>query len=426
MLIKTEVISGMRIAEYSIEVPLDWSQSGTTKTISFFFREVCRSDKLEEPLPLLVYLQGGPGGKSPRPTCEDPSWLHEALKQYRVILPDQRGTGRSSRACETALNNYANIVERAYYLDKLDSYSIVSDLEFARKKIYHGIQWSILGQSYGGFISLTYLSFAPEGIEKCYIAGGLPSLYPDANEVYRRTYPRVARKIEMYFQQFPDDSIKIDKIADYIQKNNPILPNGDPLTVRRFQSLGLILGMSYGAEQLHWLIEEAFCDTNENELNRHFLNEVMTLTGFDDNPLFGAIHERIYADSGSSATWAAESQRKKFPEFAENHRPLYLTGEMIYPWMFDEITALKPFREAAFLLSTREKPYAYYDIETLANNNVPVAAAIYFDDMYVDCELSLETAKRIKNLKYWVTNEYEHDGLRQSSAVFTKLTKMIQ
>ena len=45
-------------------------------------------------------------------------------------------------------------------------------------------------------------------------------------------------------------------------------------------------------------------------------------------------------------------------------------------------------------------------------DEVPIAAAMYFDDMYVDSGLQLETAGRVGNVRTWVTNEYEHDGLR--------------
>ncbi len=43
---------------------------------------------------------------------------------------------------------------------------------------------------------------------------------------------------------------------------------------------------------------------------------------------------------------------------------------------------------------------------------VPIAAAVYHDDAYVPRELSLETARRVPNLRTWVTNTYEHNGLR--------------
>ena len=48
----------------------------------------------------------------------------------------------------------------------------------------------------------------------------------------------------------------------------------------------------------------------------------------------------------------------------------------------------------------------------LEANEVPVAAAIYAEDMYVERALSEETAARIRGLRAWVTSEYEHNGLR--------------
>ncbi len=53
-----------------------------------------------------------------------------------------------------------------------------------------------------------------------------------------------------------------------------------------------------------------------------------------------------------------------------------------------------------------------YDPERLAANEVPVAAAVYHDDMYVDTADSLRTAAAIRGLRTWVTDEYEHDGVR--------------
>ena len=86
-------------------------------------------------------------------------------------------------------------------------------------------------------------------------------------------------------------------------------------------------------------------------------------------------------------------------------------GEHVYPWMFEEYGALAPLREAADLLAEREWP-RLYDADRLAANEVPVAAAIYAEDMYVERAFSEETAAHIRGLRPWLTNEYEHNGLR--------------
>jgi pimeloyl-ACP methyl ester carboxylesterase len=85
---------------------------------------------------------------------------------------------------------------------------------------------------------------------------------------------------------------------------------------------------------------------------------------------------------------------------------------MMYPWMFREISALKPFAAAADLLAAYDDWPPLYDPRRLAANEVPVVAAVYLDDMYVDAELQLRTARAMGNTRVWVTNEYEHDGLR--------------
>ena len=104
---------------------------------------------------------------------------------------------------------------------------------------------------------------------------------------------------------------------------------------------------------------------------------------------------------------------------------LYFTGEMIYPWMIDADPVLRPLREAADILAERDDWLPLYDPTRLAANEVPVAAAVYYNDMYVDRELSMQTAQAIRGLQAWVTSEYEHDGLRVShGAVLDRLIGM--
>ena len=57
-----------------------------------------------------------------------------------------------------------------------------------------------------------------------------------------------------------------------------------------------------------------------------------------------------------------------------------------------------------------------YDEGQLARNEVPLRAAVYFDDMYVDSSLSLDTLSRIGNACAWVTNEFEAGRPSQSGA----------
>jgi hypothetical protein len=94
--------------------------------------------------------------------------------------------------------------------------------------------------------------------------------------------------------------------------------------------------------------------------------------------------------------------------------------------MFADDPALVPFAEAANLLAERDDWPALYDRAALHANQVPVAAALYTGDMYVDAALSRQTAAAVGGLRLWETNAYEHDGLRQSGDVLDRLIGMVK
>ncbi len=48
---------------------------------------------------------------------------------------------------------------------------------------------------------------------------------------------------------------------------------------------------------------------------------------------------------------------------------------------------------------------------------VPVAAAVYYEDLYVNIALSEETAAQIKVIRLWVTNQFLHSGIREDGAL---------
>nr|WP_224703973.1 alpha/beta fold hydrolase [Devosia sp. CJK-A8-3] len=424
MTLSSYTIPGMHITDRMIEVPLDWFGGRDGPTIKLFAREVVDPVKKYADLPLLVFLQGGPGGKSPRPTGGGPGWLAEAIKTHRVILPDQRGTGRSTPINAATLAGMDGQTA-GDYLAHFRADSIVADFEHLRKTVYGGKRWESLGQSYGGFLTLTYLSTAPEALAACYVTGGLAGLNPSADEVYRRTYPRVAAKTARYYKRYPDDIATIGAIADFIDAHDVRLPDGDRLSVKRLQTIGIDFGMAPGFENIHWLIDEAFATPARDRLSDHFLFSVMTATSYDTGPLFMVLQESIYGQGDGATNWAAQRAYDSRPEFATSQRPLLFTGEMMFPWMLEEIRSLRPFKAGAEALAQRQSYSRLYDPARLATNEVPVAAVIYHDDMYVDAGLSLETAAAVGNLEHWITNEFEHDGLRQSASVFRTLVDKV-
>ncbi|GAA1975804.1 hypothetical protein GCM10009718_09920 [Isoptericola halotolerans] len=421
-------IPGAHVTDRTLTVPLDWATPGDDRTLSLFVREVVAPQRRHDDLPLLVFLQGGPGGKGPRPTGPE-GWLGKALERFRVVLLDQRGTGRSTAVRAGTLAALGTAEAQAEHLSHFRADSIVLDAEHVRRTLYDDRRWSTLGQSYGGFLTLTYLSLAPEGVAASYVTGGLAGLTASADDVYGRTQPRVVAKNALYRARYPQDADRIARIADRIAVGDVHLPGGDLLTVERFQSLGMAFGMGPGFERVHWIIDEAFDDLPgagaADTLTDTFLAEVEAATGFATNPLYAVLHESIYAQSSTGPTaWAAQRVRDADPSFATGARPLLLTGEMIYPWMFEQVAALRPFRAAAEALAARDGWRDLYDLDVLAANEVPLEAAVYHDDMFVDAGLSLDTTARVGNARAWVTNEFEHDGLRAGD-VFARLLERL-
>ena len=417
-------IPGLHVREHEVAVPLDWASPGT-ETLTLFAREVVAAHRRHEDLPLMLFLQGGPGGKAPRP-LDAGGWLGALLERYRLVLMDQRGTGRSSRVDGARMAGFADGEAGADFLARFRADSIVRDAEHLRATAFDGRRWATIGQSYGGWLTLTYLSLAPEALTACLITGGLGSLRPSAAEVYRRTYPRALAKNLEYERRFPGDTATIARIADLVAAEDVRLPDGDRLTVPRLQFLGSGFGMQHGFEELHWLVDEAFAGSGDG-LSDTFLAQAQSRTDFADDPLWAALQESIYGDPESGATgWAADAEHARHPEFAPDARPLRFTGEMMFRWMFEDVRVLRPFRPAVEALATRTGWGPLFDRERLAANEVPIAAVVYFDDLYVDAGLATETAGQVGALQPWVTNQWEHDGIRDSGdEVVRRLLGMI-
>ena len=385
---------GLVLTEHEFAVPLDHARPDGD-TITVFAREVADPDGRDRPL--LVFLQGGPGSEAPRPTRHpsSPGWLDRALADFRVLMLDQRGTGRS-----TPIGTLPGMtaVEQAEYLAHFRADAIVRDAERIRREL--GVErWSVLGQSFGGLCVMTYLSIAPEGLREAFVTGGLAPIGPRIEDVYRATYPRTLERCRRYYERYPADRERVRALRDRLEGDDVRLPSGDRLTARRLRQLGNLLGMSTGAEDLHHILELPV----DSPAFRH---DVEASLGFARNPLYAVLQEACWADGGATR-WAAE--RLLPAEYEED--PELFVGEHVYPWMFEEFGALAPLREAADILAERDWP-RLYDADRLVANEVPVAAAIYAEDMYVERAFSEETAAHIRGLRPWLTNEYEHNALR--------------
>lgn len=415
---------GMDLTDYEFAVPLDHDRP-TGESLSIFARAVRNSEKSDAARPWLVFLQGGPGFPGPRPLTSS-GWLKRALDDYHVLLLDSRGNGRSSVVLPQTLARRAKARAQADYLMHFRADSIVRDAESIRRQLVGQDEpWSVLGQSYGGFCAVHYLSFYPQGLRDVFVTGGLPPLDASADDYYRHTYAEVQRKTRKFFARYPADRSVCERILLHLHENEVTLPTGGRLTVRRFQQVGIMLGFDDGMEHLHYLLEGAFCGgAGGDELSLPFLRALENSQSFETNPIYVLLHEMCYTQQ-AAARWSAHRVRAEFPDMDwAPGRPPSFTGEMIYPWMFEDYPQLRPLREAAEILAAEERWPRLYDPARLARNTVPAAAAIYAEDMYVPRALSEQTAASIPGLRAWLTNEYEHSGLRISPAVFERLLSL--
>ena len=394
--------------------------------INLFAREYVRDG--HESDPRLVYFQGGPGSAGPRmaPIC---SWLDTALDHFRVVLIDERGTGNSHPLDAAALAAVRAPEAQALYLSCFRQDSIVRDAEILRQELQGDVPWAALGQSFGGFTVTCYLSQAPQGLSEAYMTAGLPSLTEHADSVYRLTYQEMAKRNKQFFGRYPGDEGTAWYVASHLADVEEFLPTGERLTPARFREIGIVLGYSYGLEQLHFLLEDPVWRIGgQRKLRPQFLSRVGKLLSYADSPLYGVIHESIYAQRSTGATgWSAQRVRAEFPEFmlpapsagASGESDLRkeklgfrFTGEHVYPWQIEQDPALAPLAEAAECLAFERRGPELYSCTTLAENTVPAAAWMYIDDVFVPYSISHTTAQQIRGLKPLISNAYHHDGLR--------------
>ena len=467
-------VRGLELTDHFFDVPLDHANPASSPTLEIFAREVVAASKADSStradLPYLLYLQGGPGFEAGRPV-ESGGWIAHATETHRVILLDQRGTGRSTPVSAASLARVGDARAQADYLAMHRADAIVADAETVRAAL--GVdRWAVLGQSFGGFCIARYLGSAPEGLREAFFTGGLPPLIrePDAAlPTYRKLLDRVKAQNAKYYRRFPGDAARVKSVARFLLAANDgagvETPSGGRFSARGLQALGFgWLGTAGGMENLHYLLEKAW-DVPGESLSYAFLkgaevrDDTSLLSTRDERRLLTAHraplslvvragrarvrHEPHLRDAsrvhllqrGGASAWAAErALRERFPgefdvaEAAASDDPSRLvlfTGEMVFPFMFDEIAALRPLRPAAEILAAKDDWPRLYDADALNANDVPTACASYVEDAFVDFDLAAATAAEIRGARVWATSEYMHSGVREDGArILEKLTRM--
>ncbi len=384
----------MLLTDHVITVPLDHGHADG-RTIEVYAREIAAVDGKD--LPYLVYLEGGPGFEAPRPTPYplSPGWLGRALRDYRVVMLDQRGTGRSTPYGDPD----PDAAKDAERLTHFRADAIVRDAECVREHL-GARTWSVLGQSFGGFTALHYLCAAPDSLREVYFTGGLPTVGRPVDDLYAASFDAMRLLNRRYHRAYPGDAARLRELLDRCDAGEIRTPAGEPISRRLMRTIGHGLGTNGGAEHLHHVLELDF----GSPAFRHDVTALLPFTG--RNPMYAVLHESSYADGGATR-WSSE--RVQPDDFTGDS--LLLTGEHLFPWHFEDTPGLRPYRDVAALLAGHEWP-RLFSAEVLAEVDVPCAAVIYGDDPYVLRRFSEETADLMPGLRRWLTDEYLHNGLR--------------
>ena len=443
----TRLPGDLLVREHTLKVPLEHDKAGGGD-LEIFVRELVPASKAnDDTLPCLLYLQGGPGFPSGRPTSPPSGWQKSALAvPYRVLLLDQRGTGRSTPITAQSLTAMeGGPAAQAAYLACFRADSIVQDCELVREKLANGAKkLTVLGQSFGGFCILSYLSRFPESLERALFTFGLAPVGKSPDEVYRATYNRMAERNRRFYERYPVDVELVRNLVRELHAQPAELPRGGTLTARRFLMLGLLLGGASGMTELHDLLElsitrVARADGTSALPDAFLLAVEAAQEHFETNPIYWLLHESIYCDGPvyGASRWAAERVQAEMGEewdyttrLDEGNEPVLLTGEMIYSWMGDDFAWLRPLKPCAELLAAKEDWGPLYDTDRMRSEECPpVAALVSYEDVYVERAFSEDTARLLGShgghAKLWITNEFQHSGLRdQPATVFDRLLKM--
>jgi len=476
---------------------------------------------------MLIFLQGGPGFGAPTPiialdfTKGCGSWGAAALDRYRrVVLMDQRGTGHSVPITKQSLEhrfpslfglddagvksddtkdqadimdhlqesypkefrNFTNSLDDATeFLSQFRADNIVRDAEMIREALLLPTSidddiprpWGCsLGQSFGGFCTMTYLSMIKHPPKVSLLTGGIaPMLANSAVDVYTSLLKKVQERNFRYYDMYPEDIALVKAIVRkllQVEKEDGtavMLPSGGKLTARRFLQLGMMLGGSPSSfASMHQLLSSAFLQSTTGEVQqkvftRGFLKKVENEQSFDETPIYFWLHESIYADGkrrkeenlvdiatkwSANAVYENTSTRSgeaiedeydyRLTSHEDNEQPVLFSGEMIFPWMTEDYKEIGGIgcNALAHALANKDDWGSLYDAEhmraVLGDGRTRSAAAIYYDDLYVDFDHCMKVTSRngpLEKCKVYITNEYQHSGLRDNgAAIFSKLHGM--
>lgn len=401
--------------------------------------------------PILLYLCGGPGADNP--PCRVPEmnrWLLQ--KGYSILYVDYRGCGESSPVRSRTLTQrcVGSDAKRAHFISLFCQDNIVRDLEAIRHclaKIVSPsthIKWTILGQSYGGYISLTYLSMYPEGLEEVFITGGLPPCGMNINDYFRIEYKDIVAQNKAWYAAYPDaDSLvrRLLYLVTSIGPKNIQMTGRGYMTSQKLLTLGRQFGSKVGFSEVYQLLCEIDEDlTTNRRLSAKTINKFEGILHVDERPLYPILLEQTWC-SGGKTGWAAERIAREIPGFeylqtdtdgnypdpwlTPTDQPIYFTANAYCRFHFDTHEELIDLKSTVEILAEHEWDCPY-DFDKLSANplNVPVYAISFEKDMHLDVGVAAKTAGMVGGLRLVIDPGWHQDIRYKPAEVLENLFRV--
>lgn len=217
----------------------------------------------------VVFLHGGPGGGI-RPTHRQ---LFDSNK-YRIILFDQRGSGRSTP--------YAELRENT-------TWDLVDDLERLREKLEIK-SWVVFGGSWGSTLALAYAETHPKSVSALILRGiflctpeetrwfyqsGAHYIFPDMWKKYETIIPPEERgdMINAYYKRLtsPNKDIQMQAAREWsMWEGSTVKLIPDPNTQSHFEDIALAIARI----ECHYFVNNCWLRPNQLLEDAHKIQHI--------------------------------------------------------------------------------------------------------------------------------------------------------
>jgi proline iminopeptidase len=210
-----------------------------------------------------VFLHGGPGAG-----CSDNMRRFHDPSAYRIILFDQRGSGRSTPHADLTDNG---------------TWDLVADIE--KLRMHLGLdRWQVFGGSWGSTLALAYAQTHPERVTELVLRGifmlrrwelewfyqsGAHRLFPEAWQPYRDLIPEAERGdfIAAYHRRLtsPDEAVRLAAAKAWSVwegATSTLIP--EPASIDTFEDPHFAL--SFARIENHYFVNKGFFEVDDQLL----------------------------------------------------------------------------------------------------------------------------------------------------------------